>query len=306
MKSVATAPFTVSQLIEGPQGATGDTGPTGAVGPYVFMTKWAEDLDNASSITYWAGTESGAPYKNLTYYNGLWYACKKKYIRTASSNNQTPPNKTSYWTVMTNMRFIASEVILADRGVISLLQSNAIKMMDEQGRVGLIMSGTLIDIFVYNGTETTATGYMRLGGGAIGYYNNSNEAIWEIGPSGKTTFFNASMANGWVTRNLHLLHASNLTTAKNNAQASPNAFSSGNGTYYELTSVANSSDSDKLGRTTTNQAVDGVMIPNGYYCLSGAAAQKVSMIDQVVYTRTVIQYSNGYKVNEYEVTWNVV
>lgn len=304
MRKVASAPFTVSQLIEGPQGETGDTGPTGKVGPYVLMTKWSEDLDNASSITYWAGTESNAPYKNLTYYNGLWYACKSKYTRTSSSNTSPPSSLTSRWTVMSNFRFIASEVILADRGVITLLQSNGIKVPDEQGRISLAISGDGFVNYVYNGDDTTPTGYMKLGDGAIGYYKIDGTAIWEIGPSGQTTFFSAAAANGWRTLKLHLLHSSNVNTAKTNAQQAT-AYTSGNGTYYQLTSVANSSDSDKIGRTTTNQAVDGVMIPNGFYCISGEAPQKISLDNTVVYYREVLQYSNGFKINSYEVTWQV-
>lgn len=170
MKRVATAPFTVSQLIPGPQGDQGDPGSTGPVGPYVLMTKWEEDLENATSITYWSGKESGAPYKNMTYYNGLWYGCKSKYTRTASSNNTPPSSLTSRWEVAVNFKIIASEVIFSERGYIQLLQSQSIKVMDESGQwAKMVIGATGITQYDYD-EQGNKTAFLRIDRGTIGYY----------------------------------------------------------------------------------------------------------------------------------------
>ena len=301
MKRVASAPFTVSQLIEGPQGEKGDSGSpgaTGAVGPYVLMTKWAEDLDSATSITYWAGTESNAPYKNLTYYNGLWYACKSKYTRTASSNNTPPSSLTSRWTVMQNARFIASEVIFSERGYIELLQSQSIKVMDETAQLAkMIISKSGITQYDYD-ESGNVTAFMRIDRGTIGYYKADGTAIWQLGAAGVINILSSN--NGWVPKSLYKLG----TAAEASQTAAMKTTNFTGTTYYVLTSKA-STNSKELGYTQKSASVAGAAIDDGYYCSPGPPMETIRETDDDtgLMSRIMLHYVGGYLKDSLTITW---
>lgn len=298
MKRVASAPFTVSQLIEGPQGEQGSPGATGAVGPYVLMTKWAEDLDSATSITYWAGTESGAPYKNLTYYNGLWYACKSKYTRTASSNNTPPSSLTSRWTVMQNARFIASEVIFSERGFIQLLQSQSIKVMDETANLAkMVISKSGITQYDYD-ESGNVTAFMRIDRGTIGYYKADGTAIWQLGAAGVINILSSN--NGWVPKSLYKL-GTDATASQTVAKRTTNFAGT---TYYVLTSKA-STNTKELGYTQKSASVSGAAIDDGYYCSPGPPMETIRETDDDtgLMSRIMLHYVGGYLKDSLTITW---
>lgn len=315
MKRVASAPFTVSQLIEGPQGEQGSPGATGAVGPWVLMTKWAEDLDSATSITYWAGTESNAPYKNLTYYNGLWYACKSKYTRTASSNNTNPASLTSRWTVMQNFRFIASEVILAERGSIDLLQTMSIRVVKDN-KVALKLDTDGLEQYLYDGAGNMVN-FMRFGDGVVGFYDASGNAIWEIDASGNTKFYTRTTAtNKYASLPLYRMTSSTVTsldTACTWVQGQGNKNLAATATYYQLTEKASNVTAYNLGYTGTRSTAPTsgeapstlTRIPDGYYCTPGYPAQSVALVETALYCRMVYHFVGGYCVEKRKYEWSV-
>lgn len=276
---------------------TGAAGDEGDRGPYIYQSKWEED---PSTMQYKA--QGDADYVNCVYYNDLWYICKLSH--THASNK--PPTNTTYWTEMTNMKYVATEVILAQKGSIELFQSMSVKVLDEQQRAAMIIDAGGIEQRVYaDASATTPSGFMRFTNGTLGYYNANNEAIWEIGASGTTTFFNPSKADGWRTWRLHYL-GTNESTAKANAKQVA-AYSTDNNTYYEVTSVLSNSYSSNIGMYYITQVVhDGIPISDGYYCISSQAMQKVSFTETTVYFREVFQFSSGRKINSSEVTWNVI
>lgn len=282
---------------------TGAAGDEGDRGPYIYQSKWEED---PSTMQYKA--QGDAEYVNCVYYKaqsdseGKWYICKLSHTKSTEGGSLN----LNYWTEMDYMKYIATEVILAQKGSIDLFQSMSIKVLDEQQRAAMIIDAGGIEQRVYaDASADTPSGYMRFTNGTLGYYNANNEAIWEIGASGTTTFFNPSKADGWRTWRLHYL-GTDETTAKANAKQVA-AYSSDNNTYYEVTSVLNNSYSSNIGMYYTRQVVhDGIPISDGYYCVSSKAMQKVSFTDTTVYFREVFQFNSGRKINSSEVTWSVI
>lgn len=298
MKRVASASFTVSQLIEGPQGEQGSPGATGAVGPWVLLSKWEEDLEGVSSVTYWSGKESGAPYKNITYYNGLWYGCKSKYTRTASSNNTPPSSLTSRWEVAQNFRIIASEVIFSERGFIQLLQSQSIKVMDETANLAkMVISKSGITQYDYD-ESGNVTAYMRIDRGTIGYYKADGTAIWQLGAAGVINILSSN--NGWVPKSLYKL-GTDATAPQTAAQRTTNFTGT---TYYVLTSKA-STNTKELGYTQKSASVSGAAIDDGYYCSPGPPMETIKETDDdtSLMSRIMLHYVGGYLKDSLTITW---
>lgn len=302
MKRVATAPFTVSQLIPGPQGDQGNPGSTGAVGPYIYMTKF---LNDPIGTVYYNGKGSTHPYANITYYNGLWYrftstANNGQMTKTASSKvPSADTGSNGHWTVANNPAFIATEIIFSERGYIELLQSQSIKVMDESGQwAKMVIDATGITQYDYD-EQGNKTAFLRIDRGTIGYYKADGTAIWQLGAAGVINIFGSSN-NGWVPKSLYKLGTA--ATASTTAAKMTTSFVGT--TYYQLTSKTSTNPKD-LGYTQKSASLAGAAIDDGYYCSPGPPMETVKEVDDEssYYTRTILHYVSGYLTETLTVTW---
>lgn len=274
---------------------TGAAGDEGDRGPFIYQSKWDED----SNTTYYHnGKGDTDTYVNCVYYNGLWYICKLSHTH---ANDKLPTN-TNYWTEMANMKYVASEVILAQKGSIDLFQSMSIKVVENNiTKMKMDIGG--LEQYIY-GPNNEMVNFMRFGNGVIGYYDSDGNAIWEIQSDGKTKFFSRTASNKYSKLSLYQMASSINTMQKaciwvegqgdTNIQATH--------TYYELTEKADTVTGYNIGYTgygsapTAGESPAGLtQIADGYYCDSGIPAQSIVTVDESPrYYRMIYHYKDGY------------
>lgn len=108
-------------------------------GPVVNSVRGAQGWKGAlprigkweSGGTYYQGGE-GEEFYDIKLYNGKYYLCKGSH----TGHTTTPDQDTGYWIEATNeWKFIATDLIKADKGVVENLNANYITMTDENGQI---------------------------------------------------------------------------------------------------------------------------------------------------------------------------
>ncbi len=108
-------------------------------GPVVNSVRGAQGWKGAlprigkweSGGTYYSGGE-GEEFYDIKLYGGKYYLCKANH----SGRTTTPDQDTGYWIEATNeWKFIATDLIKADKGVVENLNANYITMTDENDQI---------------------------------------------------------------------------------------------------------------------------------------------------------------------------
>ena len=157
-------------------------------GPVVNSVRGAQGWKGAlprigkweSGGTYYQGGE-GEEFYDIKLYNGKYYLCKASH----SGRTTTPDQDTGYWVEATNeWKFIATDLIKADKGVVENLNANYITMTDEndniifQAKDGEVTcnKGNFQSINVENATLTdvNVTGTIHHSSATTGNYSDAD------------------------------------------------------------------------------------------------------------------------------------
>lgn len=225
--------------------------------PMARTTRWA------AGTAYFKG-ETGERYIDIVSVDGKWYQCLKSH--TSNSDNKPQEGvQTAYWMPANNFGFIATDLLLADTGVINLLFGNTIYMrnkdneltasINEDGRGGYIMyypkSGRKM-------MEFSPDGYIYR------YYDNDeNSEAWNIGLGGDIS---KATTDAWQEVYLCLLPLGTQTAVTSSSQFIPTK-------YWQFINGSSNAWAayDKMYFTTDNPknpktlSDDGYTLPNGLY-----------------------------------------
>lgn len=225
--------------------------------PMARTTRWA------AGTAYFKGA-AGERYIDIVSLEGKWYQCLKSHT-SADGNKPQVGTQTTYWMPANNFGFIATDLLLADTGVINLLFGNTIYMrnkdseltasINEDGRGGYIMyypkSGRKM-------MEFSPDGYIYR------YYDNDeNSEAWNIGLGGDIS---KATTDAWQEVYLCLLPLGTQTVVTSSSEFILTKywqFRSGSGnawaTYDKIYFIT---DNPKNPKTLYD---NGYTLPNGLY-----------------------------------------
>ena len=225
--------------------------------PMARTTRWA------AGTAFFKGAE-GERYMDFSSVNGKWYQCLKSH----TSNDDNKPQEgvqTAYWMPANNFGFIATDLLLADTGVINLLFGNTIYMrnkdneltasINEDGRGGYIMyypkSGRKM-------MEFSPDGYIYR------YYDNDkNSEAWNIGLGGDIS---KATTDAWQEVYLCLLPLGTQTVVTSSSEFIPTKywqFINGSGNAWAAyDKMYFTTDNPKNPKTLSD---NGDTLPNGLY-----------------------------------------
>lgn len=154
-------------------------------GPVVNSVRGAQGWKGAlprigkweSGGTYYQGGE-GEEFYDIKLYNGKYYLCKGSH----TGHTTTPDQDTGYWIEATNeWKFIATDLIKADKGVVENLNANYITMTDESGQI--IFCAKDGEVTCNKGTfkNVDVTGTITANRGTIAGFNVSGNTLTNEG-----------------------------------------------------------------------------------------------------------------------------
>lgn len=250
VEHVATLTVPIIANIQGATGATGSAGPV-----LRFRGVYSSDVDQSNSGYVWNDT-----YRDCVKFEGTYYL-----VNTSSNGGTqlgTPPN--SNWMSGGDMKFFATELLLAENGVIELLSTNKLIFTDANGHktAGINEDGEGSHVTYYTESpygkrkDDNADGWTY-------YYNNDadNTLAWMLGPSG------VIIKTGTVIKMDRIRFS---TTAVGNTPT----YSSGSN-LYTITNrwVYSNENSGNNGKVYKSDSLDASNEPSGALVESGTYAQ---------------------------------
>lgn len=153
--------------------------------PVARVTKWEEGKQ------YYQG-KKGEPFLDITAKYNKWYRCSKTHV-SKNSNAPVEGSSNDYWEKSNQFSFVATDLLLADQGVIDLLFSQKILMRNAKNQLtaSLNYDGEGSYVIYYHETgrkmmQMASDGYWR-------YFNNDdgNTERWKLGFGGSIEMNNA-------------------------------------------------------------------------------------------------------------------
>ena len=153
--------------------------------PVARVTKWEEGKQ------YYQG-KKGEPFLDITAKYNKWYRCSKTHV---SKNSNAPGEGSSndYWEKSNQFSFVATDLLLADQGVIDLLFSQKILMRNAKNQLtaSLNYDGEGSYVIYYH-----ETGRKRMQMGSDGFWryfndDDGNTEMWKLGFGGAIEMNNA-------------------------------------------------------------------------------------------------------------------
>jgi len=145
----------------------------------------------------------GERWLDLAEYEGRWYQCLRSHT-SSSSNKPVTGTTTAYWQPASQFGFVATDLLLAERGVINLLYGNTIFMRNAKNQLTASMNdggtGNYVIYYPESGKkmmEFSSEGY-------IYYYNDDadNTRAWRLGHGGNIL---NNESDDWKPRMLYKL-----------------------------------------------------------------------------------------------------
>ena len=260
----------------------------GKQGAYPRITKW---VDDPVGTVYYPKTND---YYNIVYYKNVYYLCIKQHTKTATNNPQANP---SCW-IASNMKFVASEVILGDQGIFNLLYGQSFIVRRADGtRASELDSDSLV--FFYNDGVTPA---MAIGQDGFTKYTPTGSVAWTFGNDGN---INRQTTDDWRDLKLRFLGTDRLqaeTAAKSSTGVLAGCTLVEAKVYDKgTTSVNIGYDSGYTVKKNGWTAViaDCTPIADGYYAYNTGAFQE----PPGNYARFIYHYAGGYLQDKTKVTF---
>ena len=153
--------------------------------PVARVTKWEEGKQ------YYQG-KKGEPFLDITAKYNKWYRCSKTHV-SKNSNAPVEGSSNDYWEKSNQFSFVATDLLLADQGVIDLLFSQKILMRNAKNQLtaSLNYDGEGSYVIYYHETgrkmmQMASDGYWR-------YFNDDdgNTERWKLGFGGAIEMNNA-------------------------------------------------------------------------------------------------------------------
>lgn len=115
-------------------------------------------------------------FVDVVIYNNTYYACKK-------TNKNIFPINTTYWEKANEMKFVATDLLLAEEAYIKNLAVKKVSTSTQQNTQRTVIEGNTFEIY---GTEDTPNIKVGIDDNGIAYFQflKNGSVIWELSPSG--------------------------------------------------------------------------------------------------------------------------
>ena len=241
-------------------GVPGTPGTPGSTGPCLrFRGEFSSTTDNSSTDGYvWNDTFRDCVKSGSTYY-----------LVNVKTNGGTPlgtPPNNKWMSAGGNLKFFATELLLAENGAINLLSSNVINLFNSQNQIVAKLNGDGQGSFCIYYPGTNKKWYEIVPGWQIYYDNDTdNTELWRQGKSGEV------IKNTTITWSPLRMSVNTINTVDIMGQLGPD-FRISNSDMTTNYVYSNSDDADHNGKVYTSinantSGPTGSLVPNGTYAI---------------------------------------
>lgn len=174
----ATTDIVVVVVRDGADGEKGDKGDTGAQGDKGDKGSDGRILRPCGKWAINTEYVYNDSFVDVVYFstNKKWYACKK-------TNKNIMPLNSVYWEEANQMKFVATDLLLAESSYIKNLLVDKVTTSTEQNTQRTIIEGNTFEIY---GTEDTPNIKVGIDENGCAYFQflKNGSVIWELSPSG--------------------------------------------------------------------------------------------------------------------------
>lgn len=269
--------------------------------PAARTSKWE------AGVAYYKGA-TGERWLDIVNYNGKWFQCAKSHTST-NSNKPSVGSDTTYWKQANSFNFLATDLLLADTGVINLLYGNAIYMRNSANvlTASLNAAGDGGYIIYYPSgnkmMEFSREGY-------IFRYNDDvgNTEAWKLGLGGSIELNTIDVFEPISLNALRGTFISDVETPTRDAlpiQVDGNENFTMT-TYYRFKSGSSNQWKQYNGiiyeTNNGNPATNDTVIDDGWYTPNANGYQAMTSIDSTSYVLLVYKIENGRITKTKEIT----
>jgi hypothetical protein len=236
--------------------------------PMARCTTWEEGKQ------YYQGA-AGEPYLDIVQRYNTWYRCRRTHISTSGNKPQVGATTTE-WLPANNFKFVATDLLLADQGVIDLLFSQKILMRNAKNQLTASLNydgeGSYVIYYPDNGKK-------RMQMGSDGYWryfddDEYNTEIWHLGFGGKIEMKDVT-TDDWVRVDLAPCEPDMKFSEGDTFDLNKGYYRFSAGSVSEFTQYNNYYYTGRANNPSVATALDG------YYLASrGVAKELVGTLDE--------------------------
>ena len=277
----------VVSIVANVQGQKGDKGDPGASMRY--LGEWESD-------TYYVWDSI---FRDVVKYESSFWLVNKPSDGTTLLGE---PGTNDDWTELNNLKFVATELLLAENGTINLLSSQVLRMFNNRSQLTATLNEDGNGSYVIYDGDTGLPMMNYCYDGYIYRYRPDGSVAWRIGLGGE---IEKNFTDSWNEFRLFKIDGYPTGTQVTSETEFPNRI-----TYYQFRSGSSGNWSEYaemifITQSPANPAVlaeRGSIIPDGWYTPNEVPEQSGESIGETSYVITVEHIVNGRIVESEEVT----
>lgn len=281
----------VINVIANKDGAPGTPGTPGSTGPCLrFRGEYSSTVDGSVTDGYvWNDTFRDCVKSGSTYY-----------LVNNKTNGGTalgaPENNSKWLAAGGNLKFFATELLLAENGAINLLSSNVINLFDSEGQLVARVNDNGAGSYCIYYPGTNNKWYEMVPGWQI-YYNNDEENTesWRLGQSG--VIIRNEVA---ITMQLVRFSTNTVPTVVSYNETSNTTWTLAN--RYIYNHVDNANDQKVYDRANMNSSHNptGNLIPQGTYACAEHWLEEIDTVTgSRVYTLPLVTINSDNRISKF-------